>query len=294
MREPTLRQLRTFLSVIEQGSVTEAARALGLTQPAASQQLRELERITGVRLLERAGGQALPTPAGQALLEPARRAQAAAEDALAATAPHRNGETALVRIGTGATACIFFLPAVLAEARKAMPGLQVTVTIGNTAGLVPRLIAGELDLGLLTLPAEPARGLSVTPLLDDSFLALLPEAMAKGRKHITPPELAALPLIAFEAGSHTRALGDAWFRAAGLAPAPAMALGSVEAIKPLVGAGLGAALLPAMALRPPPPGTRALALKPALSRQIGYVLRREKIVDRGLRLVLKALEKAAR
>ncbi|MBX6374648.1 MAG: LysR family transcriptional regulator, partial [Acetobacteraceae bacterium] len=56
MRDPSLRQLRTFLSVVETGSVTAAAQALGLTQPAASQQLRELERAMGVRLLERVGG----------------------------------------------------------------------------------------------------------------------------------------------------------------------------------------------------------------------------------------------
>lgn len=60
MRDPNLRQLRTFLSVVDTGGVTPAAQALGLTQPAASQQFRELERAMGVRLLQRVPGRAVP------------------------------------------------------------------------------------------------------------------------------------------------------------------------------------------------------------------------------------------
>lgn len=110
MHDPSLRQLRTFLSVVETGGVTSAAQALGLTQPAASQQLRELERIMGVRLLDRVSGRSVPTAAGRALIEPARRAQAAVEDARASAATHRLGEVGRVRLGTGATACIHLLP----------------------------------------------------------------------------------------------------------------------------------------------------------------------------------------
>src|SRR5687767_8304961 len=123
MRDPSLRQLRTFLSVVETGGITTAAQALGLTQPAASQQLRELERALGIRLLERVSGRAVPTAAGRALIEPARRARAAVEDARAVASAHRAGETGRVRLGTGATACIHLLPAVLATLNEAMPGL---------------------------------------------------------------------------------------------------------------------------------------------------------------------------
>ena len=174
-----------------------------------------------------------------------------------------------------------------------MPGLTLTVAIGNTAELLPRLVAGELDLGLFTLPVAPARGLSVTPLLDDPLLALVPKGLATPGKAVAPAELARLPLILYEAAGHTRMLTDAWFAAAGLRPEPAMALGSVEAIKVLVGAGLGAAVLPALALPQPVPGTVTRLLKPAATRQLGYVLRREKVVDRGLRLVLRELERLA-
>jgi len=99
MELPTLRQLRTFITAVEVGSVTQAARVLHLTQPAASQQLRELERILGVRLLGRAEKRVVPTAAGAAILEPARQAQAAAADVVACAAACRSGEAGRVRLG---------------------------------------------------------------------------------------------------------------------------------------------------------------------------------------------------
>lgn len=292
MPAPTLRQLRTFLATVEAGGVSAAARALHITQPAASQQLRDLERALGVRLLERAGGKAVPTPAGEALLDPARRCSAAAEDAVAAAAEHRGGEAGRVRLGTGATACISLLPPVLAAAKRAMPGLAVTVVIGNTADVVLRLEAGELDAALVTLPVPPGRALSVTRLMVDPLVALLPEAMAPAGEAVTAAQLCALPLILFEAGGNSRTLVDAWFRRAGAAPRPIMELGSAEAIKRLVGAGLGATVLTDLALRDPVPGAVTRGLDPAASRELGVVLRRDKVLDRGLRLFLAALERA--
>jgi DNA-binding transcriptional LysR family regulator len=290
MSIPTLRQLRTFLMVVETGSVSTAARALHLTQPAVSQQLRDLERALSVRLLDRAGGKMIPTAAGQALLEPARRAQAAADDVVVVGANYRQGDTGRVRLGTGATACIHFLPPVLTAVKRAMPGLMVTVVIGNTADVLSRLEAGDLDVALVTLPVPVGRVLNTTRLLSDPLMALLPEADAPaGSAPVTAAQLAALPLILYEVGGNTRSITDAWFRRAGVVPRPVMELGSVEAIKTLVGSGLGAAVLPALALREPVPGAVARELRPATARELGYVLRREKVVDRGLRLLLAEL-----
>jgi DNA-binding transcriptional LysR family regulator len=293
MAEPSLRQLRTFLAVVEAGSVSAAARVLHLTQPAVSQQLRELERTLGVRLLDRAAGRIIANAAGAALLEPARRAAAAAQDAVSAVAEHGNGETGRLRLGTGATACIHLLPPVLQRVKQAMPGLAVTIAIGNTAELLPRLEAGDLDVVLATLPVPASRALSTTRLLSDPLVALMPEAdIPSGAGPITAKALGQLPLILYETGGNTRAATDAWFRKAGVKPQPVMELGSVEAIKVLVGSGLGAAVLPALALRDPIPGIVTRALKPAASRSLGCVLRKEKVLDRGLRLFLSELTRS--
>lgn len=291
MAPPSLRQLRTFLAAVETGSVTTAARSLGLTQPAASQQLRELERALGARLLDRAGGRLLPTAAGQALLEPARRAQAAAEDAASAVAAYRSGEVGRVRLGTGATACIHLLPPVLAAARRAMPGLEITVAIGNSEEVVRLVEVGELDIALVTLPVPVARSMSVTRLLRDPFVALLPDGMAAAASVMGPSQLGRLSLILYERRGATRAIVDAWVRRAGIEARPIMELGSVEAIKVLVASGLGASILPELAVREPVRGAAVRRLRPALARELGYVVRSEKVRERGLRVFTDELEK---
>ena len=294
MAVPTFRQMRTFLAVVESGGVSSAARLLNLTQPAASQQLRELERCLRVRLLDRAGGRSIPTAAGAALLEPARRAQAAIEDAMAVATAHRAGETGRVRLGTGATACIHLLPAVLATAKQRMPGLEVTVATGNSGTIIRQVELGELDVGLVTLPVAASRALSVTRLMSEPLVALIPEAMANLGETIGAAQLASLPLILYDPGGSTRALIDGWFRRAGVTPGPAMQLDSVESIKVLVGGGLGASIVPRMSLTHPVAHTIVRRLRPGLTRHLALALRREKVIDRGMRVVTEALRAVAR
>ena len=289
MAVPTIRQLRTFLTVVETGSVSAAAHRLNLTQPAASQQLRELERTLRVRLLDRAGGRMVPTAAGQALLEPARRTQEAIEDVTTIAAAYRAGDAGRVRLGTGATACIHLLPPVLAAAKRRMPGLEVILATGNSGDMIRRVEIGALDIALVTLPVAAGRALSVTPVMTDRLLALVPDAAAGDRDTIGPAELAALPLILYEPGGTTRPIIDAWFRGGGITPRPIMQLDNVETIKVLVGSGLGASMLPGLALSAPVPGATVRRPRPALERQLAIALRRDKTVDAGLRVLMDAL-----
>jgi DNA-binding transcriptional LysR family regulator len=289
MATPTFRQMRTFLAVVESGGVSSASRLLNLTQPAASQQLRELERCLRVRLLDRAGGRSIPTAAGAALIEPARRAQAAIEDAISAAAAYRAGDTGRVRLGTGATACIHLLPSVLAAAKQRMPGLEVIVATGTSFTIVRQIELGELDLGLVTLPVAASRALSVTRLIADPLVALIPETMAEPNETVGIAQLSALPLILYEQSGSTRALIDAWFGRSGITPRPAMQLDSVESIKVLVSGGLGASIVPLMSVTAAVPGAVTRRLRPGLSRHLALVLRREKVVDRGLRVLTDAL-----
>ncbi len=300
---PSLRQLRTFLEVVRSGSISAAARALNVTQPAASQQIRTLEQLLGGRLVERAGGRVIATAAGEAVLGPARRAVEAAEDAASAARAHKSGGVGRVRLGTGATACIHLLPPVLAALRHFLPGLELVVATGNTPEMLARLAAGELDAALVTLAGALPRTLVARRLFTDPLLALVPSASApkellvEGRPRegaaLAPAPLARLPLILYERGGATRAIVDGWFRRSGLEARPVMELGSVEAIKVLVGGGFGASILPELALGAAVPGAVALALRPRLSRQIGLVMRREKVMERGLKLLIEALERGS-
>ncbi|CAH2601408.1 LysR family transcriptional regulator [Rhodovastum atsumiense] len=291
---PTLRQIRSFLAVVEAGSVSEAAAALGLTQPAASQQLRELERSLGVRLLERAKGRVLPTAAGEAILAPARRALAAVDDIRAGVAAFRDGAAGRVRLGTGATACIHLLPPVLAALKAQVPGAEVIISIGNTTEMLRQVEEGSLDAALVTLPAPISRALCTTVVATDPLLALLPrDLVPPGRAALSATELLGLPLILYEPGGSTRAIIDGWFRRAGQVPQPVMELGSIEAIKVLVGNGSGGSVVPALALAGAAgevPGAVACPLSPPLSRRLAIVLRREKVLDRVLRALLSGLQ----
>ena len=289
---PSLRQFRIFLAAIDTGSVTAAARSLNVTQPAASQQLRELERILGARLLIRAGGRVVPTSAGEALIAPAARAQAAVDEAVAAVTAHRAGDTGRIRLGTGATACIYLLPSVLAAVKRRMPGLDVIIATGNSEDMLDRLEAGDLDIALATLPGGLPRSLSATRVMQDPLVALLPQAWATADGILAPAVLAAFPLILYEPGGKTRGVIDGWFRQAGIRPQPIMELGSIEAIKMLVGSGLGASVMPLLALPDPVAGTVVRQLAPAVFRDLGYVLRRTQMMDRGLRLFIEELGRA--
>ncbi|HEY0295214.1 MAG TPA: LysR family transcriptional regulator [Bordetella sp.] len=291
MRGLNLDHLRIFLDVIEHGSFSAAAERHGLSQPAVSQQVRQLERRYGLRLAERVGRRVTATAAGQALLDYARRIDAVAAEADRAMQSHAAGVGGRVLLGTGGTACTYLLPPLLATLRGRFPDLDVVVRTGNTADVLRGIEDNVLDIGLVTLPAA-GRMFQVTPVLDDDFVAIFPAGEAGLPARATPAELARRPLVLFEPGARTRRLCDDWFEAAGVPARPVMELGSTEAMKEIVAAGLGCAVLPGLAVTGS--GARAsLAvrpLRPRLRRQLAVVLRHDKPVGRGLRQVVELLQ----
>ncbi|WP_150568451.1 LysR family transcriptional regulator [Pandoraea morbifera] len=291
MRRLNLDQLHTFAEVIDAGSFSAAAARLDLSQPAVSLQVRQLEQRLGVRLIERVGKRLKPTSAGLTLLEHARRIDAVVDDAMQAVSSHARGVAGEVAIGTGATACIHLLPPMLRAMRKRHPKLDIRVSTGNTDGVVSAVTENRLDIGLVTLPAA-GRSLHITPVLDDAFVAIAPAGDADWVDEVSPQTLAARPMVAFEAGSSTRALIDEWFLRQGLRVRPVMALGSIEAIKEMVAAGLGYSIVPRMSVSTAHyrRGLRISTLNPSLTRTLAIVVRQDKPLTPGLRKVLSALE----
>ncbi len=285
-----LEQLRTFTEVVALGSFSAAAERLQLSQPAVSLQVRQLEKSLGVRLIERVGKRSTPTAAGLELLHHAKQIDEAVSSTLDSMASHASGALGRVRIGTGATACIYLLPPVLRDLKQQFPDLEITVATGNTADVLKAVEENRLDIGLVTLPAT-GRMFDITPLLDDAYLAVAPADDDRLPDVATPAALAKLPLLLYEAGGNTRRVVDEWFARAGIVPAPVMDLGSVEAIKELVGAGLGYAVLPGTAVRSIDVRQPIVShpLSPQLNRKLALVLRRDKILTKGLREALKGL-----
>ena len=293
MQRLNLNHLQTFAQVIQHGSFTAAADRQGLTQPAVSLQIRQLETRLNLKLIERVGKRIKPTSAGSTLLEHIGRIDAAVEDALLDLSSHAQGIAGKVAIGTGATACIHLLPPILQTLRREFPALDVRVSTGNTDGILRAVEENRLDLALVTLPAG-GRSLSVSPLLQDEFVAIFSDELAEVPR-LTPESLASLPLVVFEAGSGTRLLIDEWYLQAGLRVKPVMELGSIEAIKEMVAAGLGYSIVPAMSVAATHHrrGLRVATLQPPLSRTLGIVLRQDKPLGAPLRQVLGALQALA-
>ncbi|KWV58360.1 LysR family transcriptional regulator [Bradyrhizobium macuxiense] len=293
MKNLNLDYLESFRVVIESGSFSAAGERLQLTQPAVSLQVRQLERSLNATLIERVGRKARPTAAGVALLAHAEQISAAVTSAVDAVAQQTTGTAGRVRLGTGATACIFLLPPILRELRAALPGLELTVTTGNTPEIAKAVEDNTIDIGLVTLPVS-GRSFEITPVLNDEFVLIAPPDMPLPAR-ITPAVLATRPIVLFEPGGNTRRTADEWLARGGVSLKPLMSLGSVEAIKEMVRAGLGCAILPGMAVsaKAKPRDLAVRSLSPKLYRRLAVVIRRDKRLDRGLRQTLSALKAIA-
>ncbi|WP_228735801.1 LysR family transcriptional regulator, partial [Klebsiella quasipneumoniae] len=156
-----LGNLATFRLVVQRGSFSAAADALGISQPAVSLQVRQLEQFLQTRLLERTGRGIKATAAGMALLAHSEQIDRAVNSAVQSVSAFSQEVNGSLTLGTGATACIHLLPPLLQHLRQQHPLLTVGVTTGNTLDVVRAVEENRLDLGLVTLPVQ-GRSLAVT------------------------------------------------------------------------------------------------------------------------------------
>ena len=291
MRSLNPDQLRTFLTVVETGSFSAAARRLNLTQPAISLQIRELEARAGVPLLERIGRRTAPPAAGETLVVHARRIAAEIDAALAAMRRHRDGALGRVRLGSGLSVATYLLPTVLKRLRASRPDLEVTVVVGTAEDIARRLLANDFDLAVVNLPVDD-RGLDVELLRQDAAVAVFP-AGAELPATVTPADVARFPLILDERRSRLATLTAAWFEAGGLRPRPVMELGSFTAIRSMVEAGLGASIMMPDIVADVAGRVVVRALDPPLLLRLAIIQRQGQPHDPALELARAALRTLA-
>ena len=283
--------LRTLQEIVKRGGFSRAADALHLSQPAVSLHIRQLEEAVGLPVLERVGKRAFPTRAGEILLDHASRVFQELEAAAEAVQRLRGVVAGRIRLGTGATASIHLLPPLLRRLRARYPELELIVVTGNAPDMARGVVNHELDVAVVTLPVAPRR-LAISAVYHDPLLAIAPPgARWRRRRPVTAAELAGHPLMLYEPGGTIRRVIDAWFQSAGVTPRVVMELGNEEAIKKLVGAGLGLSIIPAIATRSEArAGTLiALRLDPPLARRLGVVRRTDKPLSPVLEVFLSAL-----
>lgn len=229
-------QLRAFHAVASAGGVTRGARRLGISQPAVTVQVRALEQRYGIELFRRIGQRVELTAFGHALWQGTRRVFAeldVLEELLTSAGELRSGR---LEIGADGPFSVMDL---VARFIGRYPGVGVAVRIGNAARVLADLREGRSDLAVLNL-IEPVLELHGQPLYEDRIVAFVAKAHPLARRRrIGLAELAAAPLILREPGSATRALLLGALERAGLAPRTALELGSREAVREAVLAGLG-------------------------------------------------------
>ena len=229
-------QLRAFHAVAIAGGFTRAAARLGVTQPTLSAQVKTLEESYGVELIERRGRQLALTEIGSALLDLTRRIFGLTEEAEQLLAAARGLERGHLRVG--ADAPYHVLPA-LSAFTKRYPKLRLSLTVGNSDGLIRELIDHRIDVAVVANLAPDPR-LHALPVRHDRLVLFVPKThpWAK-RRQLRPADLVGARLVLREPGSSTRRLFETAMARAGVALEEVIEINSREAVREAVAAGLG-------------------------------------------------------
>ncbi|MDI9918785.1 hydrogen peroxide-inducible genes activator [Rhodococcus sp. IEGM 1379] len=275
--QPSLSQLRAFVSVAEHRHFGTAAARLGVSQPTLSQALAALEAGLGVQLIERSTRRVLVTGDGQRLLGQAKVILEAAEGFVASAAGTGDHLAGLLRIGLIPTVAPYVLPTLLPALRDSMPAVVPRIIEDQTARLLDALRSGALDVALLALPAG-APGLIEIPLYDEDFVLVVPvEHGLAGRVDLTAEVLDELPLLLLDDGHCLRDQTLDLCRSVDAHPlAGDTRATSLATIVQCVAGGLGVTLVPESAVavesRRAELATATFAA-PAPGRTIGLVFR---------------------
>jgi DNA-binding transcriptional LysR family regulator len=245
--EVNLNHLFLFRAVAEAGGFSRAAERIHVSQPAISMQVGELETQLGLTLFHRLGRGVKLTAAGQILLGYAQRLGALAVEAEQAMEEVRGLRRGHLAIGASTTIGVYLLPNLLGQYRRQYPEIDVRFDIANTDDILRRLVDGTLDAGLTEgLPPDNDE-LETVVFLRDKLVPIAPPDHPRvkgGCKPLTLGQLCAEPMIIRESGSGTREVIDrALARRGQKLKRPSMVLGSTEAIKRAVAAGLGVAIV---------------------------------------------------
>ena len=268
-----LRQLEHFVATAEEGSFTQAARRVHLSQSALSISIRALERDLGARLFERTSHEVVLSDAGHALLPEARRILADADAARNAVGDVGSGLRGALRIGLMQALPLIDLAEIMARYHKERPLVEIRprAAAGGSAALADELRAGDLDVAFVALPGTPA-GLTLTPLAADPIrLVCRPDHPLASRTSVSISELGDEEFVDFPVGFGTRAYVDQAFALAGADHAVTVEVPDLSTLVELTRAGLGLATLPLSLL----PGRGRLAvvdLEPAPVFEVALAL----------------------
>ncbi|XBQ16900.1 MAG: hydrogen peroxide-inducible genes activator [Oceanicaulis sp.] len=278
---PTLRQLKFLQALADHGSFSRAAEACFVTQPTLSAGIKELEGLLGAVLVERGPRGASLTPAGEAAVERARLVLTETEDLVHAARAAGQPLTGPFRLGVIPTIAPFLLPQVLPALREAFPDMELFLREDLTHRLVEGLRDRKLDAALIALPYD-ADAIETVSLIEDEFLfAAAPDHKLAQTDPLTPEALSGEPLLLLEDGHCLRDHALAVCTTSRPEKENArsdFAATSLHTLVQMVRSGLGATLLPRLAVDAGLADRLGLAIKPfsppIAGRAIGMAFRR--------------------
>jgi DNA-binding transcriptional LysR family regulator len=237
----SLHQLRCFLAVYEQGSLTAAAERLGYAQPSISEQVRGLERSLGVELFTRVGRGVVPTTAAETLRPHAERTIADADEARRAVQSVIALETGTIRFGMFGAARLYGGAALIADVLEDHPGVRVELVGQNSAEVQEELRRGQIEAAMIAVTEVSAEGLQVTPVARDELVYISSDP-SRVRTPVTADRLdrasLVLPETTWRATDSTRVVLRRMLHETGFTPTTRIEVEDVETAVELVGRGL--------------------------------------------------------
>ncbi len=298
MTDIKLKDLRYLVAVADCRHFGRAAERCFVSQPTLSAQLKKLEQYLGVQLIERQPGRVSLTHAGEQIVARARRILEASDEVVTLARSHRDPLAGMLRIALLPTIGPYLLPRVSQPLRKALPRLDLRLYEYQTAAMLEKLQAGEIDLGILALPVD-TDGLESRELYAEPFTVAVPDnhRLAK-RDTVRVEDLQGETLLLLEDGHCLRDQALEVCSRIGPSEKQDFRATSLETLRQMVATGAGITLLPELASRGAYGHAKGVTVRPfarpAPVRRIGAIWRKSSARTPVIEAVCKLLAEHAK
>lgn len=273
-----LKDLKYLVALADTGHFGKAAERSFVSQPTLSAQLKKLEEYLGVKLVERQPKNVQLTEVGKQVVMHARRMLDDGDQIVALARNNTDPLAGKLKVALIPTVGPYLLPRVMLKIRRALPHLELMLYEYQTEELLKRLRSGEIDLGIIALPAAQD-GLESRRLFEEAFMVAMPQHHALADKSaIKVQDLKGQALLLLEDGHCLREQALEVCNRVDVREVEDYRATSLETLRQMVIAGLGITLLPELAVESPFGSQRGLTTrpfhKPAPTRNIGAVWRK--------------------
>ena len=236
-------RMHLLVALERHGSLSQAARSIGIGQSAASEHLHLLERAAGEQLATRTGHGLQLTEVGQVLAAHAAHALASLEAGEQHLAARAGLTTGSLRLGASPVPGIYILPDALARFASVYPGITVSLSIASTRQVLDELLAGRIQMAAICTKIDDSR-IAQQPFLEDRIVGVAqPGKLDLTDGELSSKELSGETLLLQELGSSTRRFAENLLSGGGTEWSQIWELGSIEAVKRAARAGLGVGFL---------------------------------------------------